>query len=157
MKEYDAPWSRLLWATSITATLLCLGGAYTVAHVNGPAIVHAQGLLILGIMIGCALFTVRGYGITPHAIFVKRLYWDTRLPRTGLLSATVDVAATKGSIRTCGNGGFYSFTGWYRNKTLGNYRAFMTTCAGTVVLRYEKRTYVLSPGDPEGFVRDLGF
>jgi hypothetical protein len=30
------------------------------------------------------------------------------------------------SLRACGNGGGFSFTGWYWSKSLGSYRAFVT-------------------------------
>lgn len=33
--------------------------------------------------------------------------------------------AIRGSVRTWGNGGFFSFTGLFWNRELGNYRAFM--------------------------------
>ena len=96
-----------------------------------------------------------GYIPTPDAILVKRLFWDTRLPRKGLESAAFQPGVMKGSIRTFGNGGFYSFTGFYRNRELRNYRALVTNNAKTVVLRYADRTIVLSPGAPETFVAEL--
>ncbi len=100
-----------------------------------------------------ALFVIRGYAVTADSILVKRLLWSTRLPRAGLKSASFSPEALAGSLRTCGNGGFYSFTGWYQNRELGPYRAFMTDRDRAVVLRWEGRTVVVSPGDPEGFVR----
>jgi Bacterial PH domain len=59
------------------------------------------------------------------------------------------------SLRTCGNGGGFSFTGWYWSKSLGFYRAFVTDLNRTVVLRFENRTVVVSPGEPEDFVGEL--
>jgi len=61
----------------------------------------------------------------------------------------------RGSIRTFGNGGLFSFTGFYRNRLLGAYRAFVTDPRQAVVLRFPKRNVVVSPGAPEEFVRDL--
>jgi hypothetical protein len=58
----------------------------------------------------------------------------------------------KGSIRLFGNGGLFSFTGLYRNKKLGNYRAFVNDWHKCVILRFAKRTIVVSPNDPDGFV-----
>jgi len=98
---------------------------------------------------------VRGYTITSEEILVHRLFWDTRLPRTGLQSARFDPTATSGSIRTFGNGGCYSFTGRYWSKALGSYRAYITHPKLTVILRYEKSTVVLSPESPEEFARTL--
>ena len=145
---FTAPWSPLLIIVSVVATALCFW----------TGIVRACGALSVvpvALMIGCALFTVRGYVITPEAILVRRLLWDTRLPRIGLVSATFSPKAMQGSIRTFGNGGFYSFTGWHRNRELGNYRAFVTDAARSVVLRYPGKRFVVSPGEPEEFVREL--
>jgi len=55
----------------------------------------------------------------------------------------------------CGNGGFFSFTGLFYNRKLGFHRAFVTDHIRTVVLRFPHRTVVVSPADPEAFVRDL--
>jgi hypothetical protein len=77
------------------------------------------------------------------------------LPLAGLKSAEVMPRAMSGSLRICGNGGAFSFTGWFRNKPLGYYRAFVTDLNRTVVLRFEKRTVVVSPAEPEEFVRKL--
>jgi len=56
----------------------------------------------------------------------------------------------RGSIRTSGNGGAFSFTGFYHNKRLRSYRAYVTAPRRTVVLRYADRRVVLSPGAPGG-------
>ena len=138
-------------------TAVCLGIPVAYAFKSGTVGASSRccEALPLALMAGCALFTVRGYAITPDAILVKRLFWDTRLSRSELESAAFSPGAMKGSIRTFGNGGFYSFTGWYWNRALGNYRAFVTDTARCVVLRYAGRTIVVSPGDPEGFVREL--
>jgi hypothetical protein len=51
-----------------------------------------------------------------------------------------------------GNGGFFAFTGYFRNKELGAYRAFMTDRRLAVVLRFPDRVIVVSPDRPEDFV-----
>ena len=66
----------------------------------------------------------------------------------------------KGSIRLCGNGGIFSFTGLYRSRALGRYRAFVNDLNRTVVLRFANRTAVVSPDDPHVFaeaVRCIAF
>jgi hypothetical protein len=112
-------------------------------------------LLPLVILFGAALFTIRGYSLSSDSILVQRLLWSTVLPRTGLESAEVDQEAMRGSLRTFGNGGAFSFTGFYYNKRLGSYRAYVTDPHRTVVLRYANRRVVLSPATPEDFVQDL--
>jgi len=159
MKHYEAPWSTSLIVMSSLTTVICLGasaGAWL-----GLAAKHAPGalgwavLLPLAILFGAALFTIRGYSLSSDSILVHRLLWSTVLPRVGLESAEFRPDAMRGSIRACGNGGAFSFTGFYYNKRLRSYRAYVTDPRRAVVLRYAKRRAVLSPATPEDFVGDL--
>jgi len=155
MKNYKAPWCISMIVVSVLATALLVGvtvGAQPWAARHGHDWLAWQPLVIV---FGCALFTIRGYSITPDAILVHRLFWATRLPRAGLQSARVDPKAMRRSIRTCGNGGFFSISGFYWNKSLGSYRAFVTDPRRAVILKYTRRTVVMSPEPPEEFVRDL--
>jgi hypothetical protein len=102
-----------------------------------------------------ALFIVRSYAIEPNVLAIRRLLWTTRLPLAGLQSAEVSPNVMRGSLRLFGNGGMFSITGLFRNRALGNYRAFVTDLTRTVVLRFPKRTVVVSPENPERFVADI--
>jgi len=155
MKTYKAPWGKTLTIISVLVTLLCVSAAFL------PLIVPSSTLRLLlwlpVLMIpACALFIARSYTITPDAILIHRPFRDTRLPLAGLESATSKPNAMRGSIRTFGNGGFYSITGWYWSKSLRSYRAFVTDLNKTVILRYHDRTVIVSPDDPDGFVSELG-
>ncbi|MGO8764975.1 MAG: PH domain-containing protein [Limisphaerales bacterium] len=155
MRHYKAPWSTsLIVATSVISVLL-LGFAFGTAF-YGRGIISWTGLLPLAILVCSIPFTIRGYTVTPGAILVHRLFWTTRLPLSGLESAKFEPEAMRGSIRTFGNGGLFSITGFFRNKALGAYRAFVTDQHQTVVLHYSGRTVVLSPSSPEEFVHDIG-
>lgn len=83
------------------------------------------------------------------------MLWTTRIPLKGLKAIRAEPEAMRGSLRLCGNGGLFSFTGWFHNKGLGLYRAFVTHTRRTVVLCLATRTLVVSPADPEAFVRDV--
>jgi hypothetical protein len=109
-------------------------------------------LVVVGI---AALWTVRGYSVTPDRILVHRLLWATRLPRAGLTSATYAPDAMARSIRLFGNGGLFGVVGWFSNRQLGRYRAWVTDPRHTVVLRWADRTVVVSPSPPELFVESL--
>jgi hypothetical protein len=149
MKHYKARWGLPLIVVSSLLTVMCVGLAYFClqAHV-------VSGLLLLALPLSCALFTIRGYTLTPDAILIHRLFWATRLPMVGLQSARFQPRVMRWSIR-CGNGGFYSITGFYWSKLLGLYRAFVTDMRQTAVLRYSRRTVVVSPSSPEEFVHQL--
>jgi len=156
---YKAPWGNMLIGTSILVTILCVtAGVLTLdffRDLKSQALI-AAGCLPVVILIGCLPFVVRSYVITDDAILIRRLFWTTRLVRAGLQSAEFVPNAMRGSIRTCGNGGAFSITGWYWNKRLGFYRAYVTDLKRTVVLRFPLRRVVLSPDEPEEFVRELG-
>jgi hypothetical protein len=159
MKHYDAPWSTSLIVMSIITTVLCLGipvGAwFNLAAMHPTGALGFAAMLPLVLLFGCALFTIRGYSLSSDSILVHRLLWSTVLPRTGLESAEVDLEVMRGSLRTFGNGGAFFFTGFYCNKRLGSYRAYVTDPHRAVVLSYAKRRVVLSPAMPEDFVDDL--
>ena len=151
MKNYAAPWSRSLIYLSAFATLLCLGVAITVALHNDLWL----AILPFAIVFGGMLFMIRGYSVTSDELLVHRLLWTTRLPLADLRSAQVEPRAMRWSVRTFGNGGLFSFSGWYYNRLLGRYRAFVTDPNRAVVLRLGGRHVVVSPSEPEAFVDDL--
>jgi hypothetical protein len=154
MKAFKASWSTSLIVVSCLASVLCLGisiGLFVSRH--GEPIWAA--LLPLAIVLGAAPFTVRGYAISNKSILINRLFWNTRLPLKELKSAEYKPDAMRSSIRTFGNGGLFSFSGFFYNKALGSYRAFVTDPHSTVVVQFARRTIVLSPASPEDFVREL--
>jgi hypothetical protein len=156
MNYFRAPWSKSLIVASIFATLVCLGVAYALwtlpAEPSFEPLRLWLSLVPLAVILVCALFAVRGYSITNNALLIDRLFWTTRIALTELRSVRFDPTATQRSIRTFGNGGFFSFTGYFRNKELGSYRAFMTDRRRAVVLRFPSSVIVISPDGPEDFV-----
>ncbi len=158
MKIHRAPWGKSLKWSSAGLVVLVVGLMVCLPFLPkgvpgwaGQITLWVMPLLVLG----CLPFMIRGYVITEQAILVRRPLWTTRLELAGLKSVEFMPKAMKGSLRTCGNGGGFSFTGWYWNKALGNYRAFVTDLNRTVVLRFANRTVVISPGEPEVFVAEL--
>ena len=155
MSYFRAPWSTSLIVTSVFASLLCIGASYTMRSVPAgelQPVLSLISVLPFGIIVISTLFIIRGYVLTYDALLVKRLLWTTRLPLAGLESAAVDPDAMRRSIRLFGNGGFFSFTGYFRNQRLGTYRALVTNPRQTIVLRYPQNTVVVSPDRPEEFV-----
>jgi Bacterial PH domain len=159
VKHFKAPWGTSLIVVSALVTVFCLG--ITVFRWQAPAVWRLGQfsfwlrLIPVALVMGCALFCIRGYTLTPDMLIIQRLFWQTRIPLAGLQSAEFQPQAMRGSIRTFGNGGFYSLTGYYWSRGLGSYRAFVTDTHRTVILRFAARTIVVSPGCPENFVREL--
>src|SRR5262249_45142792 len=137
MTHFRAPWSKPLIVASIFATLVCLGvtsGIWTLPIVRSfQPLLFALGLLPFAVIFVCGLFMVSDYSIVNDTLLVHRPFWKTQVSLRELRSVKFDPTATHRSIRTFGNGGFFSFTGYFRNKELGSYRAFMTDRRRAVV------------------------
>jgi hypothetical protein len=156
-KMYAAPWGISLRIISF----LCAGLGvflnvlpFLAPHKSRPPL-ELSGLAMLAVLLGALLFVVRGYTIGLNAIGIRRLLWTTRVPLAGIKTAEFIPGAMSRSLRLFGNGGMFSITGLYRNRRLGNYRAFVTDLKQTVVLRFEKKTIVVSPENPEQFAADI--
>ena len=156
-RTYKTQWATWLKVSSALASLLMLGATALVIWLSSIIWLKLLFIVLMPFeILAAALFTVRSYTITEGELLIQRLLWKTRIPLQGLVSAQVDPDALKKNvIRTCGNGGLFSITGFYYSKPLGHFRAFATNMKNTVVLRFEKRTIVITPSDPEAFVRDL--
>jgi hypothetical protein len=154
MRYYRAPWSTSLITISTVFTILLLFILLVVFLNSDSQLLPA--LIPLVILIGAALFTIRGYTITPDAILVHRLLWKTPLPLREIQNIQYNPDAMSSlNIHTFGNGGVYSFSGFYRNDALGHFRAFVTDPHRTIVLRYPSRTVLVSPDTPDEFVREI--
>ncbi len=155
LRHFGAPWGTpLRLVTGFTSGLSVLMVVVGLGLATLPAAARLLLVLLppLGLAAG-ALFSIRGFELTTDAILVLRPGWRTRIDLAGLQQATVDPEATRRSLRSCGNGGFFSFTGWYANKRLGSYRLFGTDLQRSVVLRFANRRVVVTPAEPEAFVR----
>lgn len=146
-KQFAAPWGKLLKGMSIFVVLLFAAiivsdgfilRAARVASWVHPATVGG----LLAVLLGCLPFVIRGYIITDEGILIRRLWWNTVLPKEDIISVEVAPNAMSKSLRTCGNGGLFSFTGFYWSKQLGHYKAYVNDLNRTVVVRMRKRTAV---------------
>jgi hypothetical protein len=154
--SFGAPRGRTLKLTTTVCLIICFGipliGLTNYSSFPGP-LLWSMMLLPLLLVVGTAPFMVRGYTVTDGAIIIHRLGWSFRLELAALQTIEADPNALNGSIRLAGNGGLFAFCGWFRNAKLGTYRAFCTDAAHAVVLRYPDRTIVVTPDQPENFVK----
>jgi hypothetical protein len=93
------------------------------------------------------LFAVRGYAIEDGVLKIQRPFWTTTisLPPDTVFRAEPEIR--KGLWRTAGNGGLFGYTGWYRNSSLGSFRAYVTSWSNAVSITSESTglRIVLSP------------
>jgi hypothetical protein len=152
---FKAPWGKTLcWMSAFSVVVILAVTVPLFATLKSEAGRWPVAIVVLMLPVA-ALFAVRSYAIEPNVLAIQRLLWTTRLPLSGLQSAEAVPGVMRGSLRLFGNGGMFSITGLYRNRALGNYRAFVTDQAKTVVLRFPKRTVVVSPENPEQFVAEI--
>jgi hypothetical protein len=155
MSNFKAPWGPLLWVTTgLTGAMMVFLWLVQLPQPWFPPL-PLMRLLVLLTVIPCALWTVRGYEIRPSTLLVRRLLWTTRVDLMGLKEARVEPGAMAWSLRLWGNEGLFAFVGWFQNKRLGKYRAWVTDRRRTVLLTFDKRKLVLSPHAPEEFVQAL--
>ncbi|MBI2927505.1 MAG: hypothetical protein HYY24_17555 [Verrucomicrobia bacterium] len=157
-RRFGAPWCTLLKVVSVLAAAVVsavpLVGALVVPQMP-PALRWLLVATPVVVLVPTALLTVRGYELAGRELLIRRLLWTTRIWLEGLRSVEADPEAVRRSIRLCGNGGLFGFTGWFWNKQLRTHRVLVTDPKRAVVLRLSQRTLVVSPDDPERFVRDV--
>jgi hypothetical protein len=156
LAEFSAPWSRSL-GTSSALSVLVLLAITAAALVVGPRLPLparlALTILPVLIVLGTLPFMVRGYVLTDRDIEVRRLGWSTWLPLAGLTAVTAVPEGLRGSVRLFGNGGLFGVSGWFWNRRIGRYRAFVTDPARAVLLRYRDGAQViLTPHDVQHFI-----
>jgi hypothetical protein len=146
--RFRAPWGRELTAlTAISTGMIVM--AVTFVWSQGARLTP---VLMLGILAVPLALTVRGYELAPGELRIRRLWWDTRWPLDGAITAAVRPDVMARSWRLWGNGGMFAVSGRFSNAALGRYRAFVTDFKRTVVIETPRGIVVVSPEHPEQFV-----
>ena len=160
---FGAPWGAKIWAmTALGCGVIVIAGVAlaTVLLAAGdivPQAYHYFLYLMLAVVmfvpVGAAIFMVRGYIVEESKLVIRRLGWNSTIPLRDLRQVEYAPGAIAGFPRKVfGNDGMFSMVGWFRNKRLGTFRAYVTKPQNAVVLRFENRTVVVTPDRPEEFV-----
>jgi hypothetical protein len=153
--EFGAPWSRSLKAASVFAVVTLALVATTGLLVMPERFMLARSMMVgvpLGVLTIAFLSVVSGYTLTATQLEIRRPLWNTVFPLVELLSVGGDAEVFKGALRLFGNGGIFSFTGFFWKRGLGCYRSFATDPARAVILKFRARTIVVTPDDPQRFI-----
>lgn len=156
---FKAPWDKSLIFSTILFSAILLGvvliGVLVREERSNFFWLLAMVVLPLAILIASAAYGIRGYELVNNTLYIQRFGWNSKIPLAQLINAERDPQAMENSLRTWGNGGLFGVTGWFRNNRLGSYRAYATAPQRSVVLRFPQRTLVLTPENPEQFVREV--
>jgi len=152
---FKARWGKSLILISVLATAVCFGAAvysWTKGH-TGFRFWLPLSLPFAALPFAALPFMVRGYHITPERLEVRRLFWKTSIALADETSAEHSPGAMTGCLRIFGNGGLFSFTGWFWNRRHGIFRVFATDSRNMVVVKTGGKTVMVSPMNPEEFIR----
>ena len=133
--RFTATWSGLLIGVSVFASLILIfvSGLFLTRPDVPTGFKVAVIASCMGTLFTSLLFTVRGYRIEMGCLYIERLIWDTRIDLRHLRSVEADPDAMARAWRTFGNGGLFSFSGWFRNI----YDAVTTSLVGmSITIRY---------------------
>ncbi len=98
-----------------------------------------------------ALFMVLRYEIDDAGLHVVRPIGRLRIFSNVSTVAAVD-GALKGAFRTFGNGGLFSFTGWYWVRGYGSSRLWVTDFHSLVAMRGDRGCVFVSPAKRDAFI-----
>lgn len=150
-QQYSAPWDILL----ILITIIVVG-IFVGLNIIIPGNAYIPHIINFSIVLGCASYGVYGYKIHTDTLRIQRLGWSIKIPLSEISKAEFRPDIMSKSIRLWGIGGVFGYIGHFRNRQLGNYKAYATHRKKTVVIQTTKNEqFVLSPSDPVEFVRAL--
>ncbi len=113
-------------------------------------------LLLPVVILVTWLFSVSAYSIREDSLFVHRPLWKSEIVLPTGAVATEESEITSKLWRTAGNGGLFGYTGGFRNKKLGNFRAYATNWNRAVSISCNDQsasfTIVVTPENPQQFI-----
>lgn len=159
--EYGAAWSMPLTLRVVASMFLAPFAAFGlfVALRLGLHVPVWPSFALAAIPAGLALLflfrAIRGFVVTRDAVFVRRLMWSSCEPLDGLVEARVDETAMEDAkVQRTPAGGFGT-GGWFWSARFGRFRGYVTNTRRVVVLKFDRGVVVLSPDDPDAFVRHI--
>ncbi len=158
---FKAKWSTRLTATTVIGHVIFISGPILWMILLGDnkvafnmyiflfLFVVPLGIIFFGIMSSL----IKAYTVAPDGVYVLFPTRHVRFGFKGLQSIEADPEAMVGTYRMI-NGGFFCFGGKNcRNKRLGRFSAYATDYKHAVVMRYKDHTAVITPEDPELFIK----
>ena len=161
--EYGASWSLPLTLRMVVTMFFApfvAVGIFVGLRVLGDFRLEldlAIAALPVAYAIAYMLRAIRGFALSRDAVFVRRFLWTTVEPLSGLRSATIDTEALAGIERLRTRPGGFGIGGWYWSAQFGRFRGYLTNVNRPVVLTLERGVIILSPDDPDAFVRHLDY
>lgn len=158
-RVFPAVWSTGLRTLSgLAAFLLGLVLPVSLLALTGPSgRWYVPWLAVAGpgsVLVALA-FSIRRYEIEGDILRIVRPGWSTVVPLAGVEAVEFTPGAFAWAWRVWGNGGFFSFSGWFYQRPHGLFRAWVTDPSRAVTLQLGQRRIVVSPEPPREFVEAI--
>jgi hypothetical protein len=95
---------------------------------------------------------IQRYRLSGEELLVELRFRTVRFPLAGLISASIDPEAMRHAWKLYGNDGLGAYSGRFRSRRLGAFRAYLSDAERAVVLRWPDRCVVISPEQPSYFL-----
>lgn len=154
--EFNAPWSETLKLMSLGGTGVLLLAA-VLGTLRRQLWIRITAIIVaLAFLAGTWAFAPGGYRVDSDQVTVKRPFSDVTIMKQAIRRARLfaDDDST-GMTRTAGNGGLFGYYGEYKSDKLGSHVWYVTDMSKRVVIETADGAVVVSPDDPERFLRAL--
>ena len=147
-QRFIAPWSGLLVGLTTAGSAIILGAA--IAAGSDDHWMLFGGLA--SIWAYCVAGHIRAYDVAEQQLRIQRLLYRHTLDLSRLKHAERAPRLLRGAVRI-GNGGLFSFSGWFFTRPHGWVRGVATDSGDRcVLLTFDDSRWAVSPDDPAGFV-----
>jgi len=109
-------------------------------------------IIVLG---GCYFFMPTSYAVDNEAIEINRPINTILIPVNEVLSAERISVSDLGFGFRIGSGGFMGYLGLFRYPSIGWVRMHCTDRSRMVLIKRERKQYIISPDEPDAFVDDV--
>ena len=161
VSSYSAPLGGATLSMTAVASLILLGvGVLQIVlglNRQGPVrtLLVGVGSALIVLLFASVLLKIRGYEVTGDRVRILYGLSQREIPLSEIATVSRDSRVLNGSTRVSANGGLWSFLGQFSNPTLGEFDVYVSDPTRLVLLQLKKGAVVVSPGDPDQFVKDV--
>ncbi len=155
---FGASWSgstRLLTALFLGCCLAILGFSYS--GPNPASVFYATAAVLVIAIVLAYRFAPVGYQVDDSGVTIRRLAGAKHLSLGNLRAARLLEPGELAQVtwRWPAVGGLFGFYGWFETPALGRHRWYAARDEGLVLVQTAQGPVVLSPDEPERFVREV--
>lgn len=151
--DFKVNWDSSVWATTtiVTALLFCVSAMACV--LAGGVWGWLVAVVFIGIGVVCASMAPVKVRITSNGITLFKIIGSKRFPYSAIQDISLIDLGAGVNVRLFGSGGFFGYTGWFYNKRIGRYMAYIGSMPRTVLITLDNdKKYIISCRQPDRMV-----